>query len=50
MRPYWSVFYDTGDPLAYILYREAQVLTGEDQPPEPTDEKEATPWQPPPIS
>ena len=21
MEPYWTVFYDTGDPLAYLLYR-----------------------------
>lgn len=50
MGPYWNLFYDTGDPLAYMLYREEQSLSSQVQPPETTDEKEATPWQPPPIS
>ena len=54
MEPYWNVFYDTGDPLVWLLHRShtaseprsAQPAESVEHPPE----KEATSWQPPPIS
>ena len=51
MEPYWDLFYDTGDPLAWLLHR-SQPLPAEQAPTPETDctAKEATPWQPPPIS
>ena len=51
MEPYWDLFYDTGDPLAWLLHR-SQPLPAEQAPTLETDctAKEATPWQPPPIS
>lgn len=46
MEPYWTVFYDTGDPLAYLLYRccctPPQLPSGHHP-----HGKEATPWPPP---
>lgn len=51
MEPYWTLFFDTGDPLAYLLYRREETPTAQTGTPEPNpDEKEATLWQPPPIS
>ena len=51
MEPYWDLFFDTGDPLAWLLHR-SHPLPAEQAPTlEPTsDVKEATPWEPPPIS
>jgi len=51
MEPYWNLFFDTGDPLAYLLYRSQQAPTAESRAPKSeSDPKEATLWQPPPIS
>ena len=46
MEPYWTVFYDTGDPLAYLLYRCHPRPTQPPLVPHPHG-KEATPWPPP---
>lgn len=51
MEPYWNLFFDTGDPLAYLLYRSEHASAAQPGTLEPkSDEKEATLWQPPPIS
>ena len=51
MEPYWDLFYDTGDPLAWLLHRSEQAPAAQGGTPKlQPDTKEATPWQPPPIS
>ena len=54
MEPYWNVFYDTGDPLVWLLYRSQTAFDPRSpEPAEPAEHphpKEATSWQPPPIS
>ena len=54
MEIFWKLFYATGDPLTYMLYRDEQSQTEVKQSAESTEEskqeKEAKPWLPPPIS
>ena len=49
MEIFWKLFYATGDPLTYMLYRDERSH----QPPESIEkhkEEEATLWLPPPTS
>ena len=53
MEIFWKLFYATGDPLTYMLYRDEQTQSSGELP-ESTENseesKEATPWLPPPTS
>ena len=53
MEIFWKLFYATGDPLTYMLYRDEQTRSST-EPPEPSENseepKEATLWPPPPTS
>ena len=50
MEPFWTVFYETGDPLAYLMYRRQPAFDHLHLPAVPhPDGKEATPWPPQPT-
>lgn len=50
MEPYWDLFYQTGDPKAYVMYREEKLAAeGKAPEPSPTPGEEEFPWRRHPI-
>ena len=50
MEIFWKLFYATGDPLTYMLYRDEQSQKPPELIEKSKEEQEATLWLPPPTS